>query len=79
MEEWKMRGYRVNKVTNKEVNYTLMNEDQNKNIECCPRCKRNAHVKETDEYIHFEHVVVKAYGNGTYLNTWAKDECTILA
>lgn len=67
------------KVGNKVIDYTIYSEDQENDIEQCPKCKRMAKVKDTGDYIHYQHEIVKASLHGTFVNSWVKDECTILA
>lgn len=70
-------GLKITNGKNVTINYTKMEEG--KNIECCPRCNRMALVKEDNDYIYYQHVLVKVYVNdGIYLNNYATDECKLL-
>ena len=71
------RGYKVTKVKNEQIDYSTFKEEGEK-FKKCPKCSRIAKVHEKGDYLYYQHVVVKAYGNGTYLNEWSKDECKLL-
>ena len=67
-------GMKVTNIKTKEIDYTKQTEG----VERCPRCGRMALVEEGHDHTHYQHIIVKAYGNGTLLNTYPKAECTML-